>query len=162
MAYFLQGRLVEWLTAFGTIAAAASAVWLGLRQDRIRLRATADLWTHDDPVLRYGGPDILAISVTNSGSSRVTIGGAYWCIGRRNPIIVSATVGGGSNPWQPKIDAQSGADGAILMSDVAKTLAPSLREQGGRFRLFIRLASGQSVECRLSASARKRIEGYVR
>jgi len=43
MNQFLAGRLVEWLTAVGTIGAAGAAVWLGLRQSRIQLIASADL-----------------------------------------------------------------------------------------------------------------------
>lgn len=150
--HFLGGRLVEWLTAVGTIAVAASAIWLGLRQSRVQLRANADLWMKDDPEIGYTGPDTLIVSLANAGTSRITIAGVYWRIGH-GPDLIAAPIGGG--PWQPRIEAQDGADGGLLLSDILRVVVPTLREQGGPIRLFVRLSTGKSVECLISARAKE-------
>jgi hypothetical protein len=146
---FWQGRLVEWLTAVGTIGAACTALWLGLRQDRVRVLATADLWRQGDPAMPHKDPDILVLSVSNGGSSRVTTAAVYWLIGRHKPTVVAAPISG-SNPWQLKISPGGGADGGMLLSDLARTVVPALRDHGGPARLYIRLVSGKKVKCRLS------------
>jgi hypothetical protein len=131
--HFTDGRLVEWLTALGTSAAAGAAVWLGLRQDRVKLLATADLWRQGDPSMRYSGPDTLVVSLANAGSSRITIATVYWHVGLRRPDVIPASVGG-SSEWQPQIEPKEGADTGVLLNDLMRTLIPTLREHGGRAR----------------------------
>jgi hypothetical protein len=65
MKDFFGARLVERLTAIGTIGSAGTAVWLGLRQSRIQFSANADLSKQGAAARLYENPDTLVIETIN-------------------------------------------------------------------------------------------------
>ena len=80
--------LATWFTAFGTIAAAFTAVWLGYRTGRVKLDASVDIAMIYDP---DRGPDEgLSIRVTNRGERPVTITSVDWRIGKMGNRKITA------------------------------------------------------------------------
>jgi hypothetical protein len=160
MCHFLDGRLVEWLTAFGTIAAAASAVWLGLRQDRTKVLATAEFWNQGSIELMHSGPSALVVPIANAGSTRVTVIGAFWLIGRFRPSIMTAPIGG-PNAWPLPISAKDSSTLLMAFADVIRTVALVLRERGGPLRLYLKLADGKRIKCRLTGQMKDWVKAVL-
>jgi hypothetical protein len=161
MEHFLCGRLVEWLTAFGTVGAAMAAVWLGLRQTRVRLSATAGLATHGTAAKLYpdAGPDVLAVELANSGVIPVSVIGVYWVAGWRREEFIPVPVG--PAPWPIRIPPGESYTLRLGVNDLKRSVIPSLRGAHGPTPLLAQLATGKRVRCRLTREARRWLRGAV-
>lgn len=162
MEHFLEGRLVDWITALGTVGATMAAVWLGLRQTRVRLVATADLSAQGAAARLYAdsGPNALRVDLSNSGVIPIVVTGVYWRIrwGRKSEVLPLPVA---PRPWPIPIPPGEGRTLAVTLADLTRTVIPGLRDVGTWAPLIVELATGKRVKCRLTREAKGWISDAV-
>jgi hypothetical protein len=155
MSDFLDGRVVEWLTAIGTVGSAVAAVWLGIRQVLGAAGPGAKL---------YGGgaPDTFVVELANVGLGAVVVNGVSWRTGwwcSSDPIHLPL-----STAACPPYRIDQGASRAVpmLLNDLKRTVIPALRDSASSHRaLLVTLATGKVVRCRLTREARSWIQHAI-
>lgn len=142
-----------WLTAIGTIGAAAIVGWLGLREHRTRLIGAANLARSGHNADVESREDTLIIDLSNRGTSRVVITEVYWRIGWLKPDIVRAPIARARLPL--RIESQHGASLLIVLGEVHVARLGAARQRKGPLALVARTTTGSEVRCTLTREARQ-------
>jgi hypothetical protein len=157
-SHFFAPRLPEWLTAIGTIGAAVSAVWLGLRDRAIRLSVAAGLASLEGAAAEiYGNPRAIVVDLANRGTRRAVVNGAYWEVGwrwwRPEPVPILSP---GTGSWPLRIESGDGSIIVLPFNDLLRTLLPACQDRGTRrVRLYVHTATGKEFRCCLNKATKK-------
>jgi hypothetical protein len=155
-------NITDWLTAVGTVGAAAAAVWLGLRDGFTRLRVTAES-SKSAAAKMYDFQDVwdtITLRIVNRGRRPAYISEFAWLVGwipKTHRAIGDAVVRAGM-----PIELQDGKELAIpfMFGDQPQAFRDTMLSTGWIDRLrpasvVVRTSVGRSFRARFSRRTRR-------